>query len=121
MSGPKGRLAGKSHGKLLSPCAFPRLPRSHQSLLRRRLQARPFSRLEEAHLSFPKERVPSGAAGGAARPGYTYQKCKRGFWKPAPPTRTLHRLAPPPPTGGEVTSGEDRLLKFPRPPLPQNS
>lgn len=58
MSGPKGRLAGKSHGKLLSPCAFPRLPRSHQSLLRRRLQARPFSRLEEAHLSFPKDEFP---------------------------------------------------------------
>lgn len=121
MSGPKGRLAGKSRGKLLSSFAFPPLPRSHQSLLRRRLQARPFSRLEEAHLSFPKEGAPLGAAGGAARPGYTYQKCKRGFWKPAPPTRILHRLAPPPPTGGEVTSGEDRQPKFPRPPLPRNS
>lgn len=46
-----------------------------------------------------------GAEGGAARQGYSYQRCKRGFWKAVPPTR--RRLAPPPPTGGEVTSGED--------------
>lgn len=58
MSGPKGRLARKSRGKLLSPFVFPVLPRSPQSFLRRRFQARPFCRLEEAYLFFPEEGVP---------------------------------------------------------------
>lgn len=64
-------------------------------------------------LSFPEEGAPSGAAGGTERQNYAYQKCKMGLWKPAPPTRT--RLAPPPPTGGEVTSGQERQGKLPRP------
>ena len=58
MSGPKRLLAGKSRGKLLSPFVFPRLPTSPQSPLQRRFQARPFRRLEEAHLSFPEKGVP---------------------------------------------------------------
>lgn len=121
VSGPNGRLAGKSRGTLLRLFTFPPPPRSLQSLLRRRFQARPFRRLEEAYLSFPEEGAPLGSAGGAARPGYTYQRCKRGFWKPTPPTRTRHRLAPPPPTGGEVTGGEERQRKLPRPPtVPEN-
>lgn len=62
-----------------------------------------------------------GAAGSTARQGYTYQRCKRGFRKPAPPTRSRHLIAPPPPTGGEVTSGEERQRKLPRQPLPRNS
>lgn len=57
-------------------------------------RSRSFGLLEEAHLSFTEEGAPSGAEGGAAQPGYTYQKRKRGFWKPAPPTRTGHCLAP---------------------------
>lgn len=58
VSGPEGRLARKSRGKLLSPCVFPQLPRSPWSLLWRRFPARPSCRLEEAPLSFPEEGVP---------------------------------------------------------------
>lgn len=118
-SRPKGRLTVKNLGTPLSPIALPGLPRSPLSLLRHRFQARLVHRLKEAHLSF------LFCGRGSFR---GYGRCSaagldlrvRGFLKPAPPTRTRHLLAPPPPTGGEVTSGEERQRKLPRPtPTPE--
>lgn len=58
MSWPKGPLAGKSRGKLLSPFAFPQLPRSHQSIYRAGSRPGPCAAWRRLTFPFPRKGLP---------------------------------------------------------------
>lgn len=58
MSGPKGRLAGKSRGKLLSPFAFPQRPRSHQSIYGAGSRPGPSAAWRRLTFPFPRKGLP---------------------------------------------------------------
>lgn len=58
VSGPKGRLAGKSRGKLLSPFASPQLSRSHQSIHRAGSRPGPSAAWRRLTFPFPRKGLP---------------------------------------------------------------
>lgn len=74
--GQKGGWQGKAEARSSAPLRLHRCL-GPPSLSWCRFQPRPFCSLEEVHVSFSEEGAPLAAEGGAARQGYSYQRCKR--------------------------------------------